>query len=158
MDKTLNEGTLTPEQCARKVTLLEGSALLLYWDQIWSDLEKIPHIWSRHWTKESIETSVFAGQMQVWAVGPPGLFNCIVFTTVMVYPAGRILQGVFMFGNDLENSLPILFATFQKFAMFQKCKELEVCGREGWGPTLAEFGFKRYQSVFVAPVPNMQVQ
>lgn len=157
MDKTLSEvSNQTPVEC--KVTLLEGDTLLRWWDAIWGDLKKVPHIWGRHYTPESIETAVFAGQMQVWAAGTLGAFSCIVFTEVRVYPAGRILQGVFMFGNNAEACLPTLFATFEKFAMLHNCKELEVWGREGWGKALAEFGFKRYQSVFVAPVPNMQVQ
>lgn len=158
MDKTLSTAPLSEAQTACSVTLLEGDMLLRYWEDIWADLEKVPHIWSRYHTKESIETSVFAGHLQVWAAGQPGFFHAIVFTCVTVYPTGRMLQGVFMFGSHLKECLPVLFATFQKFAMLQKCKELEVWGREGWGSALSEFGFKRYQSVFVAPVPNMQVQ
>lgn len=141
--------------------LLLGDELTAYWPQIWRDMEKVPHIWQLYWTREAIEEEVFLGRAQVWAAGPRLEFGlqirAVVLTRVLTYPKGRFLEGMFMFGNSLEEALPVLHATFQKFAMMQQCQNMLVQGREGWGAALKPLGFERISSTYVSAVPDVRI-
>ena len=99
-----------------------------YWPYIDKELDRVPHIWSSHWTKESLYEGGMSGKFQVWGFGAPGAINVIVYTQVAEFPAARILEIFLAFGNSLESALPVMEATFEKFAQVTECRICEIIG------------------------------
>jgi hypothetical protein len=106
---------------------------LVYWPWIERELDTVSHTWYGHWTKESLRDLALCGQFQVWGFGPPNQIRIVVFTQLIHYPAGIVLQGFLSFGNSLDLALPIMEATFERFALETGCWRCEIVGRKSWG-------------------------
>ena len=146
MDKALD---LNHE--ARRVPVFEAyripsESYAKYWPQIEQALDRIPHIWASHWTKESLFECGMSGRFQVWGFGSPGLINVIIYTQIVEYPASRILQAFLAFGNSIDQAMPVIEATFEKFASIAACDACEVVGRKGWAKKLP--GFKESRTIY----------
>jgi hypothetical protein len=110
-----------------------------WWPNFEHELDRVPHLWDEQWTKESLKTAVEMGAVQVWSFGPPAETRVIVFTQLVEYPIGRVLQVFLAFGNGLDAVLPMIEATFEKLAMLSDCVFCEVIGRPGWERKLPRF-------------------
>ena len=114
-----------------------------YWSSIERELDTIPHVWQERWTKEELFAAVVYGRMQLWAVGPKEQYRLVVFTQISGSAAGRVLEVVLAFGRGLPEALPVLDATFEKFALSQGCVRIDVHGRSGFEKALRPLGFRR---------------
>ena len=103
-----------------------------YWPHICGELDKHPELWNIYWTKEALYSHVMDRRFQVWAFGPPDLINVIVFTEIAVSPANRVLRIFIAFGNSLDQALPAMEATLERFARANDCAVCEIVGRPGW--------------------------
>src|SRR5262245_60374989 len=103
---------------ARRISIEEWNT---HWPKISAALDRIPQFWADYWTKESINGAVVQGQWQAWGFGGIGDINIVVLTQIMSFPASRILQMILAFGNDLERLLPLMEATFERFAIETEC-------------------------------------
>lgn len=119
--------------------LMTGDVFDKYWPYISAELDKVPHIWERHYTKEYIYEGALSGEFGVWGIGPRHQIRLVVFTKILDCPAARILQITLALGNDLEGCLPNLTATLEKLAKEMNCQYCEIIGREGWQKLLPEF-------------------
>lgn len=126
-----------------EVQRLLGEALLYYWPQITREMDRVPHTWDRWWTKDALLEGASCGVFQVWAAGTKEQHRIIFVTQVGVYPAGNILQGIMIFGRDLEGCAPISIAVMERFARQMGCASMELTGRVGWEKVLAPYGFKK---------------
>jgi hypothetical protein len=140
-----------------QLELLEGEKLCIYWPMIWKQISAVPHTWT-HWTEDYIHASCFDGTFQIWAAGTREKIELIIFTQIVYYPIGKVLQCVWAGGNNLEKLLPLLDATITKFAAMNGCKRGEVVGRAGWGKVLREFGFTEQSCVFSKPIYQETIQ
>jgi hypothetical protein len=111
---------------------LRTGEILAYWPWIEIELDKIGPVWCGHWTKESLREMAINDRFQVWGFGPPDQVRVIIFTQLVEYPAGLILQAFLCFGNSIDEALPIIEATFERFAMETKCRTCEIWGRRAW--------------------------
>lgn len=119
---------------------LSPEAFLSYWPMISQELDRIPHTWNTYWTKEFIRDAVMNGRFQIWGFGPPETVCLMVFTQVVYYPANMILEIILGFGNGLDDALPLIEATFERFAQEQNCTLCEIRnGRPGWSRKLDNF-------------------
>ena len=128
---------------------------VVYWPMISRELDTIPQWWEVYWTKDYINSSVISGNWQAWGFGDVDKVNIIVLTQIMLYPANRILQIMLAFGNSLELCLPLMEATFERFAVETHSRYCEFIGRSGWGPKFPRF--KSVGVVFRCEVPDMGV-
>lgn len=127
----------------------------LHWDKIEKELDCIPHTWANYWTKQSMFESLMAGSWQAWGFGPAHVVRVSVFTTIMTYPIGRVLQILLAFGNSLDLVLPVMEATFERVAQETGCVRAELFGRLGWERKLR--GFKRVAVVLHRDVEKQGV-
>lgn len=155
MEQALERAKEASADCT--VRLMQGENLAFHWPSISAELDKVPEIWDRYWTKKSLTEAIFNQTVQTWAAGPEGELRIFAFTQVANYPAGKKLQGLFIFGNGLNAALDVLVATFQKFAMVQGCVELELVGEAGWERLLRPFGFRKSAVVLSIRVPSTGV-
>lgn len=128
----------------------------LYWPHISQELDRVPHIWQRYFTKEYLYQAPLAGQFDVWGVGPDSQIRLIVYTRILDCPASRILQLTLALGNDVEACLPSLTATLEKLANDAGCQYCEIVGRLGWERLLP--GFKRTEVVLTRSLEHFKVQ
>jgi hypothetical protein len=119
--------------------MLSNEKFERYWPKISAELDTIPHIWAKWFTKEELRDDTLAGVYSVWASGTETQVFVIVFTRLIDYPCGRILQCFLALGNSLEDCLPSLSATLEKMANDLGCVECEIIGRRGWLKLLPEF-------------------
>jgi len=123
-----------------EISMLQGEALARYWPRVSQVMDKVPHIWERTWTKESLCYALREGHVQLWAVGDEKEYKVLCFTQVTNYPSQRILEGLFILGRQLPKYLPLLAQTLEKFAIMQECTEFQMGGRPGWQKILAPLG------------------
>lgn len=143
---------MTVQASEVKMALLTPPYFDFYWPKISEELDHIPHVWSQWWTKEALFTAVLERRMEVWAVGPKDMFTVILFTQVLNYPASRVLQVFLAFGRGIDEVLPTLDATLDRYASIQGCTSIEVIGRDGWEKKLQSVGFKPSSIVLSRPV------
>lgn len=127
-----------------------------FWPELERALDRIPHTW-RHWTKEYICDCIMTHRMQIWGVGPPTQAELILFTTIHVLPAMKILVIPLALGKFDDEVLPLLDATFTNYAQLNGCGEIEIRGRAGWWPKLKQLGFTHESAVWVRPVSNCKL-
>jgi hypothetical protein len=118
---------------------LRSEDVKYYWPWIDRELDRIPQTWCGHWTKDSLYELTLNERFQLWGFGPPDKIQIFVFTQIVHYPANRILQAFLCFGNSLDDALPIIEATFERFAMETNCALFELSGRKGWERKLKNF-------------------
>lgn len=137
--------------------LIREDKLAAYWPHILGELRKVPQIWSNYWTEEALMEAAFSERIQIWGVGDEKANYLIVVTQVQHYAVGRVLLGLFAFGNHLEECLPVLVATLQKYARTIECVRFEFIGRESWGPLLKPFGLQKSAVQYVYELPKIGV-
>lgn len=127
-----------------------------HWPQIQRSLDLIREYWEDLWTKESIYDCVMMGRWQAWGFGVErDDLNVIVLTQITDFPAGRLLQIVLCWGNQLDKLLPTMEGAFERFAIESESRVCEIWGREGWERKLPRF--KRFGVVLRARVPKRGV-
>jgi len=121
-----------------RAELLTSNVFERHWPNISEQLDTIPHVWEKWWTKDFLHCAPLAGRCQVWGIGDEKL-RIIVYTQIINYPASSIFQIFLAFGNDIERCLPIMDALFEKVAKDSGCGSIEVIGRPGWERKLQGF-------------------
>jgi hypothetical protein len=127
-----------------------------FWPKLEKILDRVPHTW-RHWTKEYICTSVAIDRTQVWGIGPPPKAVLVLFTTICVHPAMKVLSIAWAAGTFEDEMLPLLDATLTGYARLNECQEIEIRGRMGWEPKLKAVGFERVASMWTRPVLSVKL-
>ena len=140
MTQTLDLETEVKPSMEFEGGIMTADSLVEFWPKICEQLDRIPLFWGTRWTKESLHEAVMVGRYQVWGFGKPGSVNVIVFTEVVDYPANRILRIPLIFGNSLDQMLPIMEATMiNKYAQEAGCSYCEAVGRAGWERKVPRF-------------------
>lgn len=135
------------------VTHFTAEEFFGFWPEFERMLDSVPHTW-KYWSKEYIQNAISNSTMQVWGVGPPPLATCIFLTQIGIYPSFRSLTILWAGGTFTEDMVPLLYAAWEHYANLNDCQEVEVRGREGWGPMLKRVGFKRQFSSWTITVPK----
>jgi hypothetical protein len=139
------------------VERLTDIGIVNYWKYISAELDRVPHIWQPHWTKDYLHSMALANGMQMWGVGPPEKMTLVVWTQVVEYPGCRALQVVLAIGTGIDEALPALEHELLQFAQLTGCEICEVIGRRGWWPRLKHNGFRRRGEVFMRKIENRSV-
>lgn len=129
-----------------------------FWPHIGQELLNVSHIWSLHWTLDSIYTCVMNEGMQCWGSGWDNKTHVVMFTRVSQFPANRVLQVLFMFGNEMPKCLPSMVATIDSFALGEGCGLVEVVGRRGWRGFLPKEGYRERAAVFTKSLVKGRLQ
>lgn len=120
-----------------------------YWDSIARELKLVPHIWEPWWELDELFRNAYNGDTQVWVVASSNKeIDLITFTSIHQLPIGRQVCVFLAFGRKVEECLPVLVATLQKFCKERRCVRLEVIGRSGWGKLLREYGLRPERHIF----------
>jgi hypothetical protein len=119
--------------------MLSNEKFERYWPRISAELDTIRHIWMKWFTKEELYDDTLSGLFTVLAAGTETEVRVVVFTRVLEYPCGRILQCFLAFGNSVKTCLPSLEAMLERMANELGCVECEIIGRRGWLKLLPEF-------------------
>lgn len=127
-----------------------------FWPQLEEMLDRVPHTW-RHWTKDHICRTVAGDLMQVWGIGPPPRATLIIFTTVQILPAMKILTLPWAAGTLDKGMEPLVDATLTDYARLNGCEEIEIRGREGWEAKFKPYGFRREAVVWSRAVPRVNL-
>jgi hypothetical protein len=131
--------TLPQEVCVG--VRLDHDFIIAHWSEMSKQLGFVKHIWETHYTLDSMKEAILANVWQAWGFGPQGVIRVTVFTQIIHYPAGIVLTIPIAFGNSLDALLPVMEATFERFAQANECSYCEIFGRPGWERKLD--GFKR---------------
>lgn len=122
---------------------LEGDKLEAFWSDIARGLDKVSHLWSPYYTKESLFELASIGRIQVWGVGKVDV-EMVLFTQIGVYPASRILEVFLAFGDGVyEPAGDVVDHTLEKFAKMTECSRIDIVGRSGWERELKDRGFTK---------------
>lgn len=152
MNRTELQEAVGKSQPALEISLLEPPYFEYHWPSIEKELDRVPHIWSDHWTKESIFDAVMCHRMQCWTTGPKTAFTLVVFSQVVTYPAQIILQVGPIFGTGLMEALDLLDATLDRFAQVNGCSLIRSIVRPGFEKLLKDRGVKKSFVVLTRPV------
>lgn len=140
MDKMLVDyKSSTPSEESCEGVLLSPQFIANHWKDMQKQLSLVPHIWRHHCTLESMFESLMTGHWTAWGFGPPGVIRVTVFSTIVGYPIGTILQLLIVFGNSIDTLLPVMEATFERVAQVNGCVGCEIYGRPGWERKLKNF-------------------
>lgn len=106
-----------------------------------AQLETVRHLWEDYYTKDFITDMVLQQSWQAWAFEKQkGAVNIVVLTQIVQYPVSTVLQGVLVFGNSMEECLPMMEATLERFAQVTGCDFCEILqARVGWERKLPRF-------------------
>lgn len=132
-------------------TLFTVDEFYTFWPELERTLDTVPHTW-RRWTKEHIYNSVENGSLQVWGAGVRTRATLILFTTVNVFPAMRVLTLVWAGGKFETDMIEMFDGVFENYALLNGCDEIEIRGRLGWEPTLKKLGFTSHEKVWTRAV------
>src|SRR5262245_15426851 len=105
------------QQVECEIDIMRCEEVMMHWPQIAEELEKVEHVWGRWWTLESLQQGILEGSVQVWGVGCNKRIHMFVFSTIVNYPANRILRIFLGFGNALDALLPIIVDTLYRFGL-----------------------------------------
>lgn len=121
---------------------------------IYSQLDSVRHLWEDYYTKEFITDMVLQQSWQAWAFEKQkGETNIVVLTQIVQYPVSTVLQAILVFGNSLEECLPMMEATLERFAQVTRCDFCEIPqSRVGWERKLPRF--KKVGVVLKCRVPK----
>jgi hypothetical protein len=113
-----------------------------YWPHIEKQLDTVEHAWRPWWTKDFLYEGVLNNVIQCWSAGTPkDGWRLIVFTQIVNFPERRTLLLMTALGQGLDDMLPQLEATLERFALENQCTDAEIHGRLGWKAKLAPLGF-----------------
>lgn len=134
----------TLERNGYRTALLTEEEFKEFWPAIEKTLDKIPETWE-DLTKDDIYQGVCYGNLQMWAVGEPGVAEMVLMTQIARYSAGSVLEIIWGAGEGkiFEKAGDSVDATMEYFAKTQHCKRIDVIGRGGWEKILMRRGFKR---------------
>lgn len=144
-------------ECTIVERIVAPEKLDAYWPAISRELKKIRHTWERYWTLESLKYGVLRGNFQLWISGKEGEFSMVLFTQILQYPAGDILQAFLAFGK-LEENIPVLAATMEHVARVAECSSFEIQGRAGWSRLLKKYRPCVVLTSLVFEVPKERLQ
>lgn len=136
-------------------TLAGGTAsmgqYMRYRENIDVELERIRELWERRWTKPWIHEAVIRGLWQCWFFTKDEHIKVVVYTQVIDYPASRVLWVPLALGNGVDELLPLIEATLERFGQEMGCDECEITGRRGWERKLSH-RFKAQGVLLWAPI------
>lgn len=138
------------------VTHFTSEEFFGFWPEFERMLDSVPHTW-KYWSKEYIQNAVSNQTMQVWGVGRPPLATCIFLTQIGIYPSFRSLTILWSGGAFDDEMVPLLEAAWTHYAQINDCSEVEIRGRDGWGPKLKPLGFKKQYSSWTRSVRNRSI-
>ena len=128
------------------------------WPHISEHMDRVPELWVPWWTKEAIYNSIANGRFQLWAGGHGGRVRMWLVTQVAHYPAGNVLQGILVFGQEMDEYLDEFHVVLEKFARERNCFRMELSGRPGWSRKIGKFGFKMTAVTLSADVNETRTQ
>ncbi len=115
-----------------------------YWPDIANSLAKVSHIWDDCYTLDSLLHGALEQKIQIWSAGDDIQHKIILFTDVLLTPEGNRYMRIFLaVGEGIEEYLPMLDATLDRFAQIQGCTHILIEGRSGWERLLKPIGFKK---------------
>jgi hypothetical protein len=123
--------------------LLEDAAFIHYWPDIQRLMDAVPETWE-DLTKESVYERAMEKSLQVWGVGDSAI-RMILFTQIANFATNPALQIIWGAGQEriFERAGDVVDASLEYFAKTQKCKRIDIIGREGWERVLLKRGFKK---------------
>lgn len=127
-----------------------------YWPFISEQLDLVPHIWEKWYTKDSLFSCAMMGEYDVWASGTQADVRFIIFSRIVDCPNSRILILFLGLGNDAKKCLPSLTALLERHAMIAGCTHCDVIGRQGWEKFLP--GFRKEQIILSRRLEFSRVQ
>lgn len=141
-----------------KARLLSEFEFMEFWPEIRDMMDRIPHTWADHLTKESVYDRALNGTLQVWGVGAVDV-EMVLFTQVARFAAGSSLQIIWGAGEaQLGKKIEILDDALTYFAKTQECHRIEIIGRAGWEKLMSPLGFKKVAVVLSRNVVHRGMQ
>lgn len=132
--------------------LLDEAQIRHYWPKLEECLDAEPELWAKALSKEDIFKRSLHGAIQMWAVCNQDTIHIAFMTQVIESKVERILQVWWMFGRDLEASLPCLDMVLNDYMNTIEADKLEVVGRKGFEKMLKPWGFRYEYSLYSRPV------
>jgi hypothetical protein len=136
--------------------LLNAEQFRFYWPQIEECLDADPLLWNTVYTKEAIVSGVLEQRLQMWAVCDIDSIHVVFMTHMVLNPAGRVLEVVWMFGRGAMDALYVIDAVLDSFAASQGCDTIKVTGRRGWDRVLRPLGVEYISSSWMRPVRKLK--
>lgn len=125
------------------ITILENDHLTHYWPHIARSLEQCRHVWEDNYTIHGLLNEAIAKRVQVWLVGTEDRWDVFLFSEVRQTQQGRVLYVFLCVGQNFDDYLPIIDASFERFAAtVADCDHIKIIGRRGWARKLSKIGFR----------------
>lgn len=139
-----------------QVGRMSAEEVMYHWPSVSAELLKVEHVWDTWWTLETLQMGILEDSIHVWGVGKGNQVHIFVFSTIVHYPANKMLRIFLTFGNSLDAFLPAIVATLYKFGLMRGCTYAEVIGRAGWEKKLKVHGFRPLYRSFGLPLTHMR--
>jgi hypothetical protein len=120
--------------------------------EIHIQLDSVKHIWEDYYTKDFMTAQILNEAWQAWGFGSDGKVRLLVITQIVVFPANRVLQILMALGNSLDECLPVMEATLERFANAAECGLCDAIGRPGWERKVPRF--RRRAVLYSCSVPR----
>ena len=111
-----------------------------YWPVVAPLIEKVVAEYDPGYATEDLLNDVLKGRKQLWVAATDHI-ACAVITEINNYPQYKVLHAPYVAGDDMEQWLPRLLQTLEKFGRAHGCKYVTGCGRRGWVKALSSYGW-----------------
>lgn len=98
------------------------------WDRAAPLLDRVVKEDTGH-TLDSVLNRLQLGRMLLWIIDD---FKAVAVTEIVCRPLHRIVWVHFIAGKDMINWLDELEDAYTHYAIRNRCRAVEFCGREGW--------------------------
>lgn len=113
------------------------------WDRVGPILQLATERSRGRYTVKDLLKKLEDGEYQLWVVhDEQGKIIAANTTRFQQYPGFNVLQGLYIAGERLAEWKDQMCEVIETIARTTGCKEVEFVGRLGWGPVLAENGYR----------------
>lgn len=91
---------------------------------------------------------------QLWAAILDGKCVAVLVTGITQYPGRKVCQAQYCGGSRLDDWLPEILETVERWAGQIGCSALEVVGRRGWVRKFAPYGFSHERVYIEREIPH----
>jgi len=131
------------------VALVPPLHIQMMWEQVEGLLAPAVEKSNGRWTMDHLYGNLVAGQKHLWVVfDETKSINCVAVTSVVDYPAKKMLSMEFLGGKDIEEWAFKLLEVLNRFAGDAGCGGIEATARFGFWKWLEKDGFDKAYTVF----------
>ena len=121
---------------------------LRFWDAAKEYLKDAIALNRGEFDLEDIHKLILEKKMQLWGIHD-GELKAVMVTEVIEYPRQKRVRVVLIGGSEMDTWLEVAVEAMDRFKELNGADGIEILGRKGWVKTLAQHGYKEYETVII---------